>query len=92
MTAISPKSVIKLALTCWALEAPALGALWENQGSLRSLFEHVFPMDIQRYVIPDEDSDLHLSVSLFFLPGVIALNFTLTFCCFFSFLWTIFID
>ena len=31
--AISPKSVVKLALTCRALEAPALGVLWENQGS-----------------------------------------------------------
>ena len=63
LLAISPDSVVKLALTCRALEAPALGALWEKQGSLESLIKRVLPMDIQCYVFPDPEEDLCLLVS-----------------------------
>jgi len=68
LLAISPESVVELALTCRALEAPALGALWENEGSLSSLIERVLPKDIQCYVGYD-DSDVQPLVRPLFFPG-----------------------
>ena len=67
--AISPKSVVKLALTCRALEAPALGALWENQGSLSSLIKRVLLTDILYFGFPDPEEDTCLLVSPLSLPS-----------------------
>ena len=69
LLAMSPESVAALAITCRALEAPALMVLWEKEDSLGSLIERVLPWDIQCYVSPHYDSDLSLLVSPHFSPS-----------------------
>jgi hypothetical protein len=61
--AISPKSTVALALTCRALEVPALRALWEAQPcSLDRLIMRVLSADALCFVFP-RSSDLCLLVS-----------------------------
>ena len=43
---ISPKSTLALALTCRAVEVPALRALWGTQDTLKFLFICVLPTDV----------------------------------------------
>ena len=65
---ISRGSLVAFALTCRALEVPALRTLWGKQGSLSFLIERVLPRDMTGLAFPDEDSDLCLVVSSLFLP------------------------
>ena len=62
---VSWKSTVSLALTCWALEVPALWVLWETCHSLKFLFMCVLPMDACCFEFL-HDSDLCLLVSLLF--------------------------
>ena len=43
LLAISPKSTAALALTCRAVEVPALRTLWETRASLKFLFIRILP-------------------------------------------------
>ena len=61
--AISPISTVALALTCRALEVPALRALWEKQGSFIDLITRVLPEGTLRLVFLEED-DIYLLVSV----------------------------
>ena len=64
LLAISPKATVALALTCRALEVPALRTLWEAQHcSLSRLIMRVLSTEVQCFVFP-RDSDLCLLVSL----------------------------
>ena len=56
---ISPRSAVSLALTCRALEVPALIALWGTQDSIRSFITHVLPEDIWRRVPAPYGIELH---------------------------------
>ena len=69
LRAISPKDTVSLALTCRALEVPALRALWETRlCSFGDLFMHMLPTDAWCFVFPDPDEDFCLLVSLFARP------------------------
>lgn len=54
---VSPRSTVALALTCKALEVPALRTLWGRQCTLSSLIERVMPVGAQVFFIP-HDSDI----------------------------------
>ena len=43
LLAISPKSTVALAMTCRAIEVPALRTLWETRASLSFLFMRILP-------------------------------------------------
>ena len=62
LLAMSPRTTLALALTCRALEVPALRALWETLGCLKFLIQHVGPADAQCYIFL-RPSDLRLLVS-----------------------------
>jgi len=68
LLAISRRSTVSLALTCRALEVPALMALWETECSLTSLIKRVLPMNAWCIVV-QRHSDLGLLVSLLFSSG-----------------------
>jgi hypothetical protein len=64
LLAISPESTVSLALTCRALEVPALRALWEAQScSLSRLIMRVLSDEILCFAYPG-NGDLCLLVSL----------------------------
>lgn len=65
---MSPSSTVALALTCQALEVPALRALWETQPSLKFLIQRVGPRDAECYTFL-RPSDLCLLVSSLFLAS-----------------------
>jgi hypothetical protein len=58
---ISPRSTVALALTCRALEVPALRALWETQCSFNHLIMRVLSTDAFCFTFPGR-SDLCLLV------------------------------
>jgi len=61
---ISPQGTVALALTCRALEIPALRALWEAQScSLSHLIMRVLSTEVWCFIFP-RNSDLCLLVSL----------------------------
>jgi hypothetical protein len=63
LLAISPKSTLALALTCRALEVPALRALWEGQPrSLKHFIMRILPTEVWCFVFP-RHSDRCLLVS-----------------------------
>ena len=64
LSAANPGSTVALALTCRALEVPALRALWGAQlCSLSRLIMRVLPTNAWCSIFP-RNSDLHLLVSL----------------------------
>ena len=65
LLAISTGSTVALALTCRALEDPALRTLWETRDSLEFLFMRVLSTDAWCHKFPD-DTDLCLLVSPLF--------------------------
>ena len=62
LLAISPTSTVALALTCKALEVPALRALWGPRGSLSFLIMRLLSTDAWHFTFPRR-SDLCLLVS-----------------------------
>ena len=50
--AISPRSTLALALTCRALEVPALRAFWETRGDLQHLIMQLLPTDAWCFIFP----------------------------------------
>ena len=67
---ISPRSAVSLALTCRALEVPALSALWEAQQSITSFIAHVLPEDVWRHVPSGHNAEQHPIVSNFLRLGL----------------------
>ena len=65
---ISPQSAVSLALTCRALEVPALSALWETQDSVTSLITHVLPEGVWRHST-QHGAELHPIVRYFIRSG-----------------------
>jgi len=67
LLAISQKSTVSLALTCRALEVPALRTLWEKRFcSFNFLIMRVLSTNVWCFVFPDPDEDLCVLVSLLF--------------------------
>ena len=62
LLAINPASTVALALTCRALEVPALRTLWETRESFRDLVMRVLSTDAWCFVFP-HGADLCLYVS-----------------------------
>ena len=66
LLAISPTSTVALALTCKALEVPALRELWGTRGSLSFLIMRVLSTDAWGFTFPP-GTELSLLVSSTFL-------------------------
>ena len=65
LSTANPGSTVALALTCRALEVPALRALWGTQlYSLSRLITRVLSKEVWCFIFPESESGLYLLVSL----------------------------